>query len=84
MEKAEKAKEQAERAQGQVEQDGYDARVVEIKEALRAEVPRVCRTYCSQTWYEALNRAGVEASSPLRKAKNIYYPLPSGSLFPLV
>ena len=39
------------------------------------EVSRVCRNYCSQVWYEALNQAGVEASSILRKGKNVYYPL---------
>ena len=30
---------------------------------------------CAQTWDEALNRAGVEASSELRIPKNIFYPL---------
>ena len=39
LEEAEKAKEQA-------EQDGYDVGVVEIEEALRAEVSEVCRFYC--------------------------------------
>ena len=34
----------------------------------------VCRIYCAQTWNEALNRAGVEASSKLRKAENVFYP----------
>ena len=31
------------------------------------------RTYCAQTWDEALNQAGVEASSRLRKPENIFY-----------
>ena len=34
----------------------------------------MCCIYCAQTWDEALNRAGVEASFELRKPKNIYYP----------
>jgi len=34
----------------------------------------VCRTYCAQTWDEALNRARVKASFKLRRPKNIYYP----------
>ena len=34
----------------------------------------VCRIYCAQTWNEALIRAGVEASSKLRKAENVFYP----------
>ena len=39
-----------------------------------SEVLEVCRTYCFQVWNEALNQAGVEASSVLRKVKSIYYP----------
>ena len=34
----------------------------------------MCWTYCAQTWDEALNQAGVEASSKLRRPENIYYP----------
>ena len=48
--------------------------VTENEEALRAEVLGVCRIYCAQVWDEALNQAGVEASSVLRKVENIYYP----------
>ena len=33
----------------------------------------MCRTYCAQTWDEALNQVGVKASSELRRPKNIYY-----------
>ena len=49
-------------------------RVVETKEALTAEVSRVCRTYYLQVWNEALNQAGIKASSALKRAENIYYP----------
>ncbi|XP_050291679.1 uncharacterized protein LOC126732728 [Quercus robur] len=80
---AEKAKDEAEKAKDKADQHGYDVRVVEIEDALRAEVPVVCRTYCALVWDEALNQAGVKASSVLRKAKSIYYPptirLPSSS-----
>ena len=48
--------------------------MVETEETLKAEVMKVCRNYCSQVWYEALNQAGVEASSALRKAESVYYP----------
>ena len=58
---------EAEKARDEVEQQGYDLGVAETEEALKAEVPTVCRIYCTQTWDEALNRAGVEASSELRK-----------------
>ena len=34
----------------------------------------MCRTYCAQTWEEALNPAGVEDSSELRRPENIYFP----------
>ena len=71
---AEKAKIEAEKARDKAEQKGYDLGVAETKETLRAEVPAGCRIYCAQTWDEALNRAGVEGSSELRKPKNIFYP----------
>ena len=45
--------------------------VAEIEEALRAEVLEVCRFYCLQVWNEALDQAGVEVSSTLRRAKNV-------------
>ena len=70
----EKAKIEAEKTRDEAKQKGYDLRVVETEETLRAEVPAVCRNYCAQTWDEALNRARVEASSELRKAKTLYYP----------
>ena len=72
---AEKAKAQAERERDEAEQHGYDVNVAETKDALRAEAPAVCRAYCTQTWEEALNRAGIDASSELRKPENIIFPL---------
>ena len=73
-EQAEKAKIKAEQAMNKAEQRGYEIGIAETEEALRAEVSAVCRIYCAKTWDEALNRAGVEASSELRKPKNIFYP----------
>ena len=72
---AEKAKVKAEKARDEAEQHGYDIGVAETEDTLRAQVPIVCRTYCAQTWEEALNRAGVEASSELRRPENVYFPL---------
>ena len=77
LEEAKKLKDQAEKAKMQAEEDkvraekerdeaeqhGYDVGVAETEDALRAEVPAVCHAYCTQTWEEALNRAGIEASS---------------------
>ena len=71
---AEKAKIKAKKAWDETEQQGYDLRVAETEETLRAEVPAVCRIYYTHTWDKALNRAVVEASSELRKLENIYYP----------
>ena len=45
---AEKAKAEAEKEKDEVEQHGYDISVAETEEAFRAEVPVVCRVYCSQ------------------------------------
>ena len=74
LEEVEKAKALAEKAKDEVEQHGYDVGVAETKDALKAEVPAICRTYYALVWDEALNQAGVEASSVLRKAENVYYP----------
>ena len=47
--------------------------MAETEETLRVEMSMVCRIYYAQTWDEALNRAGVKASSELRKAENVFY-----------
>ena len=52
---AERAKMEAEKARDEAEQHAYDVGVAEIEDALRVKVPAVCRTYCAQTWGEALN-----------------------------
>ena len=44
---AEKAEAQAERERDEVEQHGYDVGVAETEDALRVEVPAVCRAYCT-------------------------------------
>ena len=58
----------------EAEQRGYEIGIAETEKVLRAEVPEVCQIYCARTWSEALNRAGVEASSELRRPENVYYP----------
>ena len=72
---AEEDKAKAEKEKDEAEQHGYDVNVVETEDTLRAEVPAVCRAYCTQTWEEALNQAGVEASSELKKPESIVFPL---------
>ena len=71
---AEFARNEAEVAKETAEDDGYNAGVAETQAILKAQILGVCRLYCSQVWEEALKRAGVNASSDLWKAKNIFYP----------
>ena len=47
--------------------------MVETKDALRAEVLAICHSYYAQTWEEALNHAGIDASSELRRPENIFF-----------
>ena len=70
----EKAKVEVEKAKDEAKQYGYNVGMAETEDTLRAQVPIVCRTYYAQTWEEALNRAGVEASSELRRPENVYFP----------
>ena len=60
---AEEDKAKAEKERDEAKQYGYDVGVAEIEDTLRAEVPTVCYAYCTQTWEEALNQAGIDASS---------------------
>ena len=70
----EEEKVKAEKERDEAEQHGYNVGVAEIEDALRAEVPAVCHAYCAQTWKEALNQVGVEASSELRRPESIIFP----------
>ena len=47
---AEETKAKAEKERDEAEQHDYDVGVAETEDALRAEVPAVCRAYCTQTW----------------------------------
>ena len=47
--KAEEDKAKAEKERDVAEQHSYDVDVAETEDALRAEVPAVCRAYCTQT-----------------------------------
>ena len=48
--------------------------MLETEQRLAEEVAEVCRNYCTITWNEALNSAGVSADPELRKAENVYFP----------
>ena len=71
---AKEEKVKAEKERDEAEQHGYDVGVAETEDALQTEVPTVCRAHCAQTWEEALNQAGIEASSELRKPERIIFP----------
>ena len=58
---------EVEKAIEEAEQEGYNVRMAETEENLRAQVTRVCRGYCLQVWNEVLNQAGVDASSIMRR-----------------
>ena len=64
-EKAEFARAKAEGSKEEAQEEAYDLGVTKTQAALKAQVPGVCRLYCSQVWNEALKQAGVEASSDL-------------------
>ena len=68
------AKAEAECSKEKAEEETYDLEMAETQAVLKAQVPRVCRLYCSQVWNEALKQAGVEASSDLWKVEHVYYP----------
>ena len=71
---AEFARNEAEVARDKAEDEGYDAGVAKTQASLKAQIPGVCRLYCSQVWEEALKQVGVDASSDLWKVESIFYP----------
>ena len=59
------ARTEAECSKEKAVEEAYDLGVAETQATLKAQVPRVCRFYCSQVWNKALKQAGVEASFDL-------------------
>ena len=45
------------------EEAAYERGVEEMEKRLAEEVAEVCRDYCTESWIEALNHAGVPANS---------------------
>ena len=48
------ARAEAECSKEKAEEEAYDLGVAETQATLKAQVPGVCRLYCSQVWNEAL------------------------------
>ena len=70
-----KAKTQAiKEAAKAAEKAAYKRGMLKTEQRLAKEVVEVCRDYCTITWNEALNSAGVSVDSELRKAENMYFP----------
>ena len=74
-------------------QAAYDFGAQETEVRLVEELAEVCRDYCKEVWIEALNLAGVPATSKQRQVGNVYYPpnihevladLPPPNALPLV
>ena len=57
---AEEDKLKAEKERDEAEQHGYDVGVAETEDALRAEVPAVCRTYCAKLGKRLSTRLGLK------------------------
>ena len=57
-----------------VEAAAYERGVLETEARLTVEVTVVCRDYCTETNYQALDRAGVPADFDLTRADQVYYP----------
>ena len=55
---AEFAKTKAETTKNKAKEEAYDAGVAETQALLKAQIPGVCRLYCSQVCNKALKRAG--------------------------
>ena len=73
LQKAQKALKVAKEVVKAVEAAAYERGIVETEARLTAKVTVVCRDYCAETYYKALDRAGVLADSYLRRADRVYY-----------
>ena len=57
-----------------VEQTTYDQGQKKTEAHLKSQLPVVCRSFCLQTWIEALNATGVDLASKLRNLERAFYP----------
>ena len=73
-EEANFARTEAECSKKKAEEEAYDSGVAETQATLKAQVPGVCKLYCSQVWNETLKQAGVDTSFDLWKADRVFYP----------
>ena len=74
LQKAQEALKVAKEAAKAMEAAAYERGVLETEARLTVEVTVVCRDYCTKTYYQALDRAGVPADFDLTRADQVYYP----------
>ena len=55
------------------ETSAYERGVLETEARLIVKVTVVCKDYCTETYYQALDWAGVPADSDLRRVDQVYY-----------
>ena len=74
LQKAQEALMMAKEAVKATEAATYERGVVKTEARLTAEVAVFYRDYCAETYYKALDQAGVPVDSDLRRANKVYYP----------
>ena len=74
LQKAQEALNMAKETTKAAEAAAYEHGILETEARLTVEVTVVCRDYCVETYYKALDRAGIPANFDLRRADKVYYP----------
>ena len=74
LQKVEEALKVAQEAATTAKTSAYERGVLETEARLTAEVTAVCREYCTETYNQALDRAGILADSDLRRMDQVYCP----------
>ena len=73
LQKAQEALKVAQEAVKAAETAVYERGILETKARLTAEVTVVCRDYCTETYFQALDQARIPGDFDLRRANQVYY-----------
>ena len=74
LQKAEEALKVTQEAAIAAETSAYERGVLETEARLTVEVTAVCKEYCTKTYNQALDRAGIPVDFDLRRVDQVYYP----------
>ena len=74
LQKAQEALKVAQEAAKAAETTAYERGILETEVRLTAEVIVVCRDYCTETYFQALDQAGILVDSDMRRVNQVYYP----------